>query len=164
MRAYDNYVKSTSVGKADASSFSLTCSLNLLPAALLILAVFLLFPADGYSLGQTQYVEKNDNAGNFAIVRARQAAVLYVDSDDFPGVQRAVANLQTDINRVTDCTPGIVHTGDALGSKAIVIGTLGKSALIDRLLREGKINVTAIEGKWESFTVQTLSDPFPGVT
>ena len=163
MRSYGNQMKSTSVRKAETHSFSLTLSPNLLSVASLILALALLFPSFAYALGQTQFVEMSDRTGNFAIVHATQAAVLYVDSDDFPGVQRAVTNLQADINRVTDCTPAIVHTSDALGSNAIVIGTLGKSALIDRLVREAKINVTVIEGKWESFTVQTLSDPFPGV-
>ena len=60
---------------------------NLLRAHLLILAVLLIFPSDGYTLGQTQYVETNDDAENFGIVHDNKAADLYVDPDDYPGVQ-----------------------------------------------------------------------------
>jgi Glycosyl hydrolase family 115/Gylcosyl hydrolase family 115 C-terminal domain len=155
-------MKSTLARKVGACPFPLTIFPNLLRAQLL-LAGLLLFPSGGYSLGQTQYVETSDNAENFAIVRARQATVLYVDSDDYPGVQRAVANLQADINRVANCAPAIAHKIGALGSNAILIGTLGESELIDRLVREGKVNVSAIEGQWESFTVQTISHASPGV-
>lgn len=49
----------------------------------------------------------------------------YVDKDDYPGVQRAVANLRADINRVTDRNPA-VRNRDALGCNTIVIGTMEK--------------------------------------
>jgi hypothetical protein len=40
---------------------------------------------------------------------------------------------------------------------------LGKSALIDQLVRTGKIDVSSIEGKWESFLIQVVPQPAPGV-
>ena len=46
---------------------------------MLILAALLIFPSDGYTLGQTQCVETNGNVENFGIVRARRAADLYVN-------------------------------------------------------------------------------------
>jgi hypothetical protein len=131
--------------------------------ALLILFGVLLSPSITYGLGQRQYVETTDKPYNFAIVRAGHASPIYVDENDYPGVQRAVQNLQADIARVTGCTPALFHENDSPGSDVIVVGTLGKSALIDRLAREGKIDVSAIKGEWESFTLQTVSDAFPGV-
>src|SRR5579871_1763564 len=122
--------------------------------ALLIIFGVLLSPSITYGLGQKQYVETTDKPDNFAIVRAGRASPIYVDENDYPGVQRAVQNLQSDIDRVTGCTPALFHKNDSPGSDVIVVGTLGKSALIDRLVREGKIDVSAIKGKWESFTLQ----------
>jgi Glycosyl hydrolase family 115/Gylcosyl hydrolase family 115 C-terminal domain len=128
----------------------------------LILISVLASPSISYCLGQKQYVETNDNPDNFAIVRSGHASSIYVDANDYPGVQRAATNLQGDIYRVTGCTPALLHGNDPLGPDVIVVGTLGKSALIERLVRQGKIDVKAIEGKWESFTVQTVSNVFPG--
>ena len=45
----------------------------------------------------------------------------------------------------------------------ILIGTVGKSPLIDQLARAGKIDVSGIRGKWESFFLQTVANPLPGV-
>jgi Glycosyl hydrolase family 115/Gylcosyl hydrolase family 115 C-terminal domain/Glycosyl hydrolase family 67 N-terminus len=129
---------------------------------LLILLSVLASPSISYCLGQKPYVETNDKPDNFAIVRSGRASSIYVDANDYPGVQRAAANLRADIYRVTGCTPALLHGNDSPGSDVIVVGTLGKSALIERLVREGKIDVRAIEGKWESFTVQTVSNAFPG--
>ncbi|RDW82743.1 hypothetical protein BP6252_03855 [Coleophoma cylindrospora] len=49
-------------------------------------------------------------------------------------------------------------------SKTVIIaGTIGKSSLISNLILTGKLNVSAIDGKWESFTSEVISSPLPGV-
>ena len=45
----------------------------------------------------------------------------------------------------------------------IIIGTIGKSEIIDRLIAERKIDVSAIKGKWESYFTQVVRKPLPGV-
>ena len=45
----------------------------------------------------------------------------------------------------------------------VLIGTVGKSPLIDQLARAGKIDVSGIRGKWESFFLQTVANPLPGI-
>jgi hypothetical protein len=47
---------------------------------------------------------------------------------------------------------------------AIIAGTIGHSAIIDRLVREGKVDVSEIEGKWESYTSTVVDDPVQGVS
>jgi hypothetical protein len=116
-----------------------------------------------HALGQTQYVETVPHPGNFVIVNDRRSTPIYVDTGDYPGVVRAANDLQSDINKVTGCTAAIVHDAQDHGPLLILVGTLGKSALIDGLLRDGKIDVAAIRGKWEAFTTQTVSHPLPGV-
>ncbi len=44
------------------------------------------------------------------------------------------------------------------------MGTIGHSALIDGLVRAGKLDVKPITGKWESYTISTVKDPMPGVS
>jgi hypothetical protein len=91
------------------------------------------------------------------------ASSIYVDSSDHAGVIRAAKALQGDITLVTGSTPTMAHSKAILGARAIIIGTVGKSPLIDRLIRNGKISVTSIAGKWESFLIQVVPKPFPGV-
>jgi hypothetical protein len=123
----------------------------------------LLMGSGVFGLGQEQYVETNDRPGNFVLVKDKRAARLYVDANDYPGVVRAVGDLQSDIQKVTNCTLEIEHGVEVLGSSVVLVGTLGKSAVIDQLAREGKLDTGAIAGKWESFTIQTVANPLPGV-
>ena len=127
-------------------------------------ALLLLTPGFVFALGQPRYVDTADSSGSFAIARANNAAPVCVDAGDFPGVVRAAGDLAADVARVTGLTPAVIHDEKSLGTHAIVAGALGHSALIDRLVREGKLDVTAIAGKWESFVIQVVPRPLPGVT
>jgi Glycosyl hydrolase family 115/Gylcosyl hydrolase family 115 C-terminal domain len=139
-------------------------ALRLLPFATAIIFAALAVPSNVYGLGEERYVETTDKAGNFVIVHEKHAVILYVDANDYLGVVRAVTDLQADIRRVTGCTPAIVHESENHGPSVILIGTLGKSAVIDGLVRAGKIDASAIAGKLESFVIQTVPHPFPGIT
>jgi hypothetical protein len=120
----------------------------------------LAIPHTARALGQTPYILTKAAPGAFPIVEGKTAAAIYVDTADWPGVARAAADLQADIARVTGITPALAHTA---GGNPIVIGTIGKSALVDQLIREKKIDVTGVAGKWESFVIQVVSQPLPGV-
>ncbi len=131
----------------------------------IILGAVCLFSPPLYALtiGEERYIDSAFHPGDFKIVAQNTAASLFVDSKDHAGVVRAVSDLQKDIERVTNCTASITHDGKNLGSNTIIIGTLGKSEIIDRLVRDRKIDVTQITGKWESFLIQVVSKPLPGV-
>ncbi|MGB7847150.1 MAG: glycosyl hydrolase 115 family protein [Candidatus Acidiferrum sp.] len=130
---------------------------------LLLLGVFALSPKVA-ALGQPRYIETKNNPRNFVIVQQKHATTVYVDADDYPGVVRAVSDLQDDIKKVTGSTAAIVHDPANRAPSIILIGTLGRSAIIDRLVRDRTIDVTAISGKWESFLIQTVANPLPGMT
>jgi hypothetical protein len=116
-----------------------------------------------FGLGQPRYIQFTPSPGDFSIVQNGVASAIYVDAADFPGVIRATSDLQSDIAQVTGVTPAIAPRPADLGPGVIIVGTIGKSPLIDGLIRSGKINVTAIAGKWESFLVQVVTRPLPGV-
>jgi Glycosyl hydrolase family 115 len=49
-------------------------------------------------------------------------------------------------------------------SKTVIIaGTVGKSDVINSLISSGKLDVSAIQGNWESFISQVIKSPLPGV-
>src|SRR6187401_1382193 len=116
------------------------------------------------TIGQASYVANAPAPGGFALVQGQQAATLSVDSADWPGVVRAVGDLQADIERVTSRKPLVTTDGKSVARSMVLIGTVGKSPLIDQLIRTKKIDASSIAGKWESFFIQTVSDPLPGVS
>jgi endo-1,4-beta-D-glucanase Y len=122
-----------------------------------------LFSSPCFAIGQEQYVDSNPAKGGFCIAQKNDAAGIYVDSNDYPGVIRAGNDLRADINRVTGQIAKVLNTEAALGKNTIIIGTIGKSLIIDRLIKAGKIDVNQIAGKWESFLIQVVPEPLPGV-
>jgi hypothetical protein len=128
-----------------------------------LLLALLAVPHDSFALGQERYIEVAPGMGSFPIVQEKNASMIYVDAADFAGVVRAADDLKTDIARVTGISTGTSHVETNLGKNVIIIGTIGKSALIDRLILEKKIDVSPIAGKWESFMIQVVPKPLPGV-
>ena len=97
------------------------------------------------------------------LVQAGTAAPLYVSAADWPGVQRAAHDLQADFARVTGVKPACSTAAPGAGPVALLVGTIGRSPLIDGLIASGKLSVTEVNGKWESFVIATVDQPLPGV-
>jgi Glycosyl hydrolase family 115/Gylcosyl hydrolase family 115 C-terminal domain len=117
----------------------------------------------GSALGQAKYVEFVRHPNDFAIAAGESLANIYVDASDHAGVVRAVGDLRADVARVTGRTPAIANKPEPI-TCLIIVGTIGKSAVIDRLIREKKIDVSSVAGKWESFLIQVVPRPLPGVS
>ena len=116
-----------------------------------------------FALGQPQYVEFAPTPGDFAVVAQNHTATLLVDPSEYPGVLRAAKNLITDIKRVSDQDATLASDEKAAGKQVILIGTIGHSPILDRLSKSGKIDFSAIAGKWDSFLTQVVPQPMPGV-
>lgn len=92
----------------------------------------------------------------------RECATIRYDSHDYKGVIRAINDLHKDIERVTGAKTNV--SADAVSGKyEIIIGTLGKSKVIDALAASGKIKLRNLQGKWESFVIATVENPSPGI-
>jgi hypothetical protein len=121
------------------------------------------FTQPSFALGQARYLEAVPRPGSFAIAQGKTLASIYIDPNDYAGVARAAHDLQADVARVTGRSPRVADVESVLGTNAIVIGTIGKNAVIDRLIRQRKIDVTAVAGQWEAFLIQVVPRPSPGV-
>jgi hypothetical protein len=130
--------------------------------AIVVLACLCLH-RDAFSVGQTQYVQSVAQKGSFPIAQRNRVTSIYYDATDWPGVVRAAGDLRSDISRVTGQTAAISSDPDRIAGNTIIVGTIGKSRIIDDLIHAGKIDVRQIAGKWESFFVQVVADPLPNV-
>jgi len=99
----------------------------------------------------------------FTLARGGAAATLYVDPNDDPGVIHAVRELQADIRHVTGVEAPLLSSVKLPRGSAVLIGTIGKSRVIDALIRKGAIEVGAIRGKWEATLTQVVDRPLPGI-
>jgi hypothetical protein len=102
-------------------------------------------------------------AGDFRLAEKQSAAPLYVDGADHRVVQIAAEALAADIERVTGTKPKVATGVPKSTDYAVLIGTVGKSTLIDNLIAAKKLDVKGIQGAWESFVMATVPNPVPGV-
>jgi Glycosyl hydrolase family 115/Gylcosyl hydrolase family 115 C-terminal domain len=109
------------------------------------------------------YVSAKNGKGYFALSVTGKSAPLYISGSDYPGVIRALKDLQKDITTVTKAAPSLYTDKTPAGKEIILVGTIGKSLLIDGLIKQKKLNVTGIAGKWETFLLQVVRNPLPGV-
>jgi hypothetical protein len=95
------------------------------------------------------------------------APTIRLDSNDWPGVIQAAGDVALDFGRVLGTNGTVLLTNSTSSSSnpaVIIAGTIGKSTLIDTLVSSSKIDVSAIKGKWESYTSQVVSQPVSGVS
>ena len=103
------------------------------------------------------HVTEMSTASYFPLVTANGVATICTDADDYPVVGITVGMFADDVERVTGKRPIVCH--ELPKGVAIVAGTLGKSRLIDQLVKSLRIDVSGIRGKWESFIIATTKHP-----
>jgi hypothetical protein len=108
-----------------------------------------------------QSIAEKYTAGAFTILSKQNATPIYVDEQDYAVIQKASVLFQTDIEMLTGQRPSLIK--DLNYSNIIIIGSLEKSAIINQLIKEKKINVDQIKGKWEAYQIQVVRQPMKGV-
>ena len=130
----------------------------------IIVLTYAISPHRLQALGQPHYVANMAAPGAFGLVDHGHAVPLLISDSDWPGVVRAARDLSSDIGHVTGQQSALLHTDEGLnGIDAVIIGTVGRGTLIDDLIRQKKIDVSEITGKWESAVTTIVDHPIPGV-
>jgi hypothetical protein len=117
----------------------------------------------GPSADPDSYLSPVAAPGRFPLVAHGAAAPLVVSASDHAGVLRVVNDLQADITRVTGVQPAVSVDLIPPRSEPVLVGTLGASPLIDRLVAGGKLDPTGLAGKWETSVQQVVANPVPGI-
>ncbi|UJP67168.1 glycosyl hydrolase 115 family protein [Mongoliitalea daihaiensis] len=106
------------------------------------------------------FVSEFPKASSFPLVLNEAASLLYDGTDE--GIAMGVQHLQQDILAVSGTKPTVKVSADG-EPFAVIIGQVGHSELIDRLIQSGKIQASSLLGIWETFQILTVSHPFPGM-
>jgi hypothetical protein len=128
------------------------------PFRLICLAILLSFRASA----ELSPAESPD-AGDFILFDGKITAPIFVDTNDDRAVLRAAGDLADDFARVTGTKPEIENNLPGGVKTCVIIGTIGKSIIIDRLAAEGKLETNGVSGAWESHVLQIVKDPLQGV-
>ena len=99
----------------------------------------------------------------FCIAQDSKTAPILVDTNDWKGVIRAAQDLGDDVRKVTGTPSEVVETSQLLTLNSqlstvnsILVGTIGKSKLIDQLIKQKKIDVKQVRGQWESYLIDVV--------
>lgn len=125
---------------------------------LIICLLILVFQTTISASDKEQFVSTQKNASYFPLAVDGRPVSILTDDSDYKGVLRAVNDLKEDFRKVTGNTPQ-----QGAEKFALIIGTVGKSATIDKLIQTGKIEAKDLTGKNEKYILKTVMNPIDGV-
>ncbi len=100
-------------------------------------------------------------SGYFALAEHGKVADICVSEQDFKGVAIAAKALTGDMELVSGLKAEV--KSKPAGDYVVIAGTIGQSEWIDQLAEAGKIDISGIKGTWETYVMETVEQPFPGV-
>ena len=95
----------------------------------------------------------SEQGEGFPLVADGRAATVVVSPDEPLVVQKAAALFAEDVYRVTGVMPQVAAKGRR---GAVVIATIGCNKAVDKLIANGRLDVSAIRGGWEQFVLRML--------
>jgi hypothetical protein len=130
---------------------------------ILFIIAMLAWSQSTFADDDSSIVSLSKGENSFTLSASHYSVPLCANSQDYPGVIRVLRQLQADIERVTDAKPVISIDSIPNCKEIVLVGTIGNSPFIDALVKNKKLDVKKIEGKWETFSIQVVEKPFPHI-
>lgn len=105
----------------------------------------------------------HSSRNGIALISGGRPLPVIADGPIDAGAMRALRDLQTDLGRVAGRKPELLSGPSARAPVAVIVGTLGNSAIIDRLVRQRRLDVSGVAGHWEAYLQQVVRHPAPGI-
>ncbi|WP_223654198.1 glycosyl hydrolase 115 family protein [Hymenobacter psoromatis] len=99
----------------------------------------------------------------FRLAQGGRSAPIFVDTADAEVVHIAARCLAADVASVAGTQPTVSTQPPKPADYAVFMGTLGRNALIDKLVVTHKIDVAGLKGQWESYNILTVENPVRGI-
>lgn len=93
----------------------------------------------------------------------RKDFCFYREEEAFSGVNKIADKVRKDISLVFDVEPDVVMEEHNLRSLTLFYGTIGHSTILKKLQEQGRIDLSAVEGKNEVYLFQVIEAPCAGV-
>ena len=110
---------------------------------------------------EREEIYKMEELDAIALVKEGASAWFYVDSKgkDYDGLSLIAKSFAKDVNTITGITPTITSDINQLKNTVLVAGSIGNNVLIDTLIAESRIDVSAIINKWECYQIKVIDHP-----
>ena len=116
------------------------------------------------SFSQINVKYNTDKGKNyFKLTSKTETATIAYDASENVLVHKSARFLSDDIERITGKRPVVTTAENVQANCIIIVATVGKNAMIDKLVAEKKLNVDGLKGQWERFIIKTIDKPFPGI-
>jgi len=125
---------------------------------LTIAIVCFLYSSEAGAQHQPLKVSNVAATGSFPLVASGKAATIVYDDKNIESTAIAAKALQNDMLLVSGQKPALSQTLKGV-RMPVLIGTLGQSAIIDRLAAKRQIPAALVRGKWETFGLTVVKDP-----
>jgi hypothetical protein len=121
--------------------------------------IILSFFIASLAFGNEKFVFTENPANTyFPLISNGMPLPVLSETSDYQGVHHAIKNLMEDFRMVSSNLPNTEK-----GKQVLIIGTIGKSAIIDRLVKDGKIKGADLKNKNEKYLIQIVENPLDGV-
>ncbi len=106
---------------------------------------------------------ERDAAGSLALVRDGQPLTVYVDANADPALRHVAESFGADLQRVSGKPARQLRDIAQADGELVVIAEMGRSAVVDDLVKRSKLQPPALTGKWEAYQQVIVEAPFPKV-
>ncbi|MDC7135348.1 glycosyl hydrolase 115 family protein [Bacteroides zhangwenhongii] len=114
-------------------------------------------------MAQVSLGSGSSKANEFTVVSSKANARLFFDEHDFEVVKKVADLFSNDVRMITGKAIQVGTTKDKLASNSIIVGTLGHNELINKLVAKNKLDVSSLKNRWESYLIEIVCNPLPGV-
>lgn len=97
----------------------------------------------------------------FYVVREQSTAEFFVEAESFAGVKMIAETVAEDVLAVCGNRPEIRESiSGCAADRVVLMATVGRSPLLERLERDGKVSLKELRGKREVYLMQLVKEPF----
>ena len=127
-------------------------------------SVFLLLLISQFisAVDTSYYFSSNPQKNSFPLIENGIVSNVYIDSNEDEGILKISDIFINDLENISNSEVRLIKDKKPSDKFVIIIGTT-KSKIISQLIKEKKLDVSAIKGKWEAFLIQQINKPFPKV-
>ena len=123
----------------------------------------MLLLSSSVALAQVSLSQNSSGSNVFSLVGKKDKACVYYDAQDFEVVKTTAGLFANDVKEVSGQILGVATTKETPQKNCIIVGTLGHNEWIDRMIAKKKLDVEPLKNRWESYLVQLVRNPLPGV-
>ena len=123
----------------------------------------MLLLSSSVALAQVSLSQNSSGPNVFSLVGKKDKACVYYDAQDFEVVKTTAGLFANDVKEVSGQILGVATTKETPQKNCIIVGTLGHNEWIDQMIAKKKLDVETLKNRWESYLVQLVRNPLPGV-